>query len=143
MSFFDQIAGMLPGHQTTGAAGVPSQLIALLASQPGGLGGLVEKFQSAGLGGVMQSWISTDANQPVAPDQVHSALGPDLVQQLATRTGLPIGQVLQLASQHLPALIDHMTPEGQVPANHSFMDSGLAFLKSQMGTPAAPPAADA
>ncbi len=141
MSFFDQIAGMLPGHPQTGEAGLPSQLIGLLASQPGGLAGVVGQFQNAGLGGVVQSWISNGSNAPVAPDQVHQALGADQVNELAQRTGLPVQQVLQLAAQYLPQIVDHMTPEGQVPQNHSFLDAGLSFLKQYAGAPQTPPAA--
>lgn len=138
MSFFDQIAGMLPGHAQTGEAGLPSQLIGMLASQPGGLQGLVSQFESAGLGGVMQSWVANGSNQAVAPDQVHQALGSEQVDQLAQRTGLPVQQVLQLAAQYLPQIVNHMTPEGEVPQNHSFMDAGLSFLKQMAGTPTPP-----
>jgi len=55
-----------------------------------------------------------------------------VLQQIAGRTGLPVEKVLPLIAQHLPQLIDGMTPNGQVPSSGSLLDAGLAFLKSRM-----------
>ena len=41
----------------------------------GGLAGLVERFQQAGLGNVLQSWIGTGANLPISGEQLASVLG--------------------------------------------------------------------
>ena len=68
------------------------------------------------MSGVIATWVGTGPNASVAPDQLHGALGSDLVQQLAQRTGLPIEQLMPLIAQHLPGLIDRATPDGQVPA---------------------------
>ena len=51
-------------------------------SQLGGLGGLVEKFQQAGLGDVVGSWIGTGQNQPISADQLSSVLGSDALLSL-------------------------------------------------------------
>jgi uncharacterized protein YidB (DUF937 family) len=80
----------------------------------------------------MSSWIGSGANQAVAPDALHGILGSDLVQQIAAKTGLPVEQLLPQIAQHLPQLVDAMTPNGQVPASGSLLDAGLAFLKSRM-----------
>src|ERR687886_47866 len=44
-----------------------------------GLGHLVERLTKGGLGGPVQSWVGPGQNQPVTPDQLHDALGPDVV----------------------------------------------------------------
>jgi uncharacterized protein YidB (DUF937 family) len=68
----------------------------------------------------------------VAPDAVHGILGTDLVQQISAKTGLPIAQLLPQIAQHLPGLVDGMTPNGQVPSGSaSLLNAGLAFLKSR------------
>jgi uncharacterized protein YidB (DUF937 family) len=91
MSLFDTIGSMLGKSEGTPAS-VPEALVAALGSQEGGLGGLIQKFQSAGLGDVISSWVGTGQNQTVAPDALRGILGSDLVQQIAARTGLPIEQ---------------------------------------------------
>ena len=54
-------------------------------------------------------------NQPISPDQMHQALGPDLLQQLAEKSGLSVQELTQKLSQVLPQVVDKMTPDGAVP----------------------------
>jgi len=131
MSLFDTIGSLL-GKSDGSSTTVPEALVAALGSQEGGLGGLVQKFQAAGLGDAISSWVGSGANQAVAPDALHSALGSELVQQISAKTGLPVEQLLPQIAQHLPQLIDAMTPNGQVLAGGRLLDAGLAFLKSRM-----------
>src|SRR5215472_5506489 len=112
MSIFDTIGSLL-GKSENSPMSVPEALVAALGSQDGGLGSLVQKFESAGLGGVISSWIGSGENQAVAPDALHGILGSDLVQQISAKTGLPIDQLLPQIAQHLPGLVDGMTPDGK------------------------------
>ncbi len=81
----------------------------------GGLQGLISKFEGAGLGGIAKSWVGNGANQPVSPDQVHSALGDDQVNAMASKSGMAPQSLLSELSQHLPGMVDKMTPNGQMP----------------------------
>ena len=81
----------------------------------GGLGGLLKQFQQKGLGDVVDSWIKTGPNTAVAPGQISGALGPDVIDTLARRTGLSKDQVLQILSQVLPNTVDQLTPQGRLP----------------------------
>ena len=85
----------------------------------GGLSGLLGMFQQAGLGNVAQSWVGSGANQQVTPDQLHQVFGQDRVQQMAQQTGLPPQDLLSQLSQHLPNLVDQMTPNGRMPDGHA------------------------
>ncbi len=133
MSLFDTIGSLL-GKSGDGSASVPEALLAAVGNQEGGLGGLVQKFESAGLGDTISSWIGTGENQGVSPDALHGILGSDLVQQIAAKTGLPVEQLLPQIAQHLPQLVDGMTPNGEVPSGGGLLDAGLAFLKGRMGS---------
>ena len=81
----------------------------------GGLGGLVSKFETAGAGPQVNSWVGPGVNQPVAPEQVGSALGPDVIAQLSARTGLNQQQILDGLAQVLPQLVHNLTPNGRLP----------------------------
>ena len=81
----------------------------------GGLGGLLKQFQQKGLGEVADSWIKTGPNDAVAPGQISDALGPDVIDTLAQRTGLSKDQVVQILSQVLPNVVDRLTPGGRLP----------------------------
>jgi len=84
-------------------------------SQHGGLAGLLQHLQGSGLGEQVQSWISTGANLPVSGDQLGSALGADLMGKLAAQAGVSQGEVGAQLAQWLPQIIDHLTPNGQLP----------------------------
>ena len=131
MSLFDTIGSLL-GRTEGSSTSVPEALVAALGSHEGGLGGLIGKFESAGLGPAISSWVDNGANQPVSADALHGILGSDLVQQVAAKTGLPIEQLLPQIAEHLPQLVDGMTPNGQVPSGNSLVDAGLSFLKNRM-----------
>jgi uncharacterized protein YidB (DUF937 family) len=84
----------------------------------GGLGGLLKQFQQAGFGDAINSWINTGPNKSVAPDQISEALGPEIIDQLSQRTGLPRDEVASILSQVLPLIVDQLTPEGRLPTQH-------------------------
>ena len=82
----------------------------------GGLGGLLKQFQQAGFGDTINSWINTGPNKPVAPAQVSDVLGPEIIDMLSQRTGLPRDQVASILSQVLPQIVDQLTPDGRLPS---------------------------
>ena len=81
----------------------------------GGLSGLLQSFQQGGHGDVINSWIGPGQNQPIAPDQLHQALGPDAVNNLSRLTGLPADQLVSELSRVLPGVVDKLTPQGRMP----------------------------
>ena len=81
----------------------------------GGLGGLLDKLQQGGLGNVTNSWIGSGQNQPVSPNQVGSALGPNIIKTLAQQSGLSEDELTKQLSQVLPGVVDKLTPNGRLP----------------------------
>ncbi|HEX4242885.1 MAG TPA: YidB family protein [Steroidobacteraceae bacterium] len=110
MGMFDGIVGGLVGAEM---ASVVNGLI----EQHGGVQGIVAQLEQQGLGNTVRSWIGTGPNQPISPDQVHQAFGPDLVKQLAARVGMSPEDLAAKLSQVLPQAIDKLTPGGTVPKN--------------------------
>jgi uncharacterized protein YidB (DUF937 family) len=82
----------------------------------GGLGGLLKQFQQGGFGDAINSWIGTGSNKPVSVSEVSNALGPQIIDTLSQRTGLPKDQILQILSQVLPGMVDQLTPDGRLPS---------------------------
>jgi uncharacterized protein YidB (DUF937 family) len=112
------LSNLLGDAAAEGAQLDPNRLISgvqeVFASK-GGVEGLVSSLRAGGLGGVVDSWVSTGTNVPVEPQQLGAALGPDTVNQLSAKTGLSIEMLLPLLAAFLPMIIDHLTPNGQVP----------------------------
>lgn len=91
--------------------------LSLLANngQNGGLHGLVERFQEAGLGNVISSWIGSGENVPITPEQVQEALGGGHLQQISEETGLTQEETARQLSESLPTLVDKLTPAAHIP----------------------------
>ncbi len=81
----------------------------------GGLGGLLNKLQQGGLGNVANSWVGSGQNQPVAPGQLGSALGPNIIKTLAQKSGISEDELTKQLSQVLPGIVDKLTPNGRLP----------------------------
>ncbi|MEO5793538.1 MAG: YidB family protein [Rhodoferax sp.] len=81
----------------------------------GGLGGLVGKFEQAGLGNVVGSWIGGGQNQPISADQLSNVLGSDALSGIAAKLGVDPSEAAGQLAQVLPGLVDHLTPAGQAP----------------------------
>ena len=81
----------------------------------GGLGGLAEKFQQAGMGDVLGSWIGTGQNQPISGDQLSNVLGSDALAGIAAQLGLQPQEAAGQLAQVLPGVVDQLTPQGQAP----------------------------
>lgn len=90
----------------------------------GGLGGLLHSFEQNGMGQTAQSWIGSGQNQPVAPTQVQQAIGPDMIRELAQRTGRSEQEVAQQLAQELPDIVNRLTPQGRMPTH----DEASGFL---------------
>ena len=80
----------------------------------GGLGSVVEQLQQSSIGSQVSSWIGAGPNLPVNPDQITQAM-PQVVSDLAAKTGQSAGDVATELSQLLPNLIDKVTPGGSIP----------------------------
>ena len=113
------IFGSIFGSAVKGIAGqletaaLPAILAQVLGKTDlGSVGGLLQKLQQSGLGPQVASWLGNGQNMPISVDQLKQALGNHQLGQLATQFGIPVDQLLGQLSQHLPAAVDHMSPNG-------------------------------
>ncbi len=81
----------------------------------GGLRDLVERFKQSGHGQTADSWVNTGPNQPLGPDQLEQAIGPDVLNTLSQQTGLSREELLSRLTRELPAAVDKFTPQGRLP----------------------------
>jgi uncharacterized protein YidB (DUF937 family) len=82
----------------------------------GGLAGLVQKFEQGGLATIVQSWIGNGPNQPVSAQQLQQILGGTHLQDLAAKLGVSPEAAAQQLAQVLPHVVNHLTPDGKLPA---------------------------
>ena len=116
MSLFDSVLSAVSNHVEQ-QGGIAKVLSGLLANngELGGLNGLVDKFNQAGMGEVVSSWIGTGANQPISGDQLSQVLGGDMLGKVAGQLGMDPAQLSGQLSAMLPGLVDQLTPNGAIP----------------------------
>lgn len=131
MSLLDSLGSLLGGNQGSGGNSLISVAGALI-QQAGGVQGLTSTLQQHGLGGAVQSWVGTGANQAISGDQLNEVLqksGLDsVVNNAAGKLGVDPGQLVGQLAQVLPHAVDHLTPNGEVPSN-----GGGGFDLSMLG----------
>lgn len=124
--------GGLGGNGALLAALLP-MAFQMIQSQ-GGLSGLAAKFQNAGMGEQVKSWVGTGANQVISGANVVQAVGGDAIAQMAKQLDLPQDKVSGGLAEVLPEIVNRMTPHGSVPDNHhQMLDQGLAALTKMLG----------
>ncbi|MQR01741.1 YidB family protein [Glaciimonas soli] len=103
------VSGLLNAFSGQQAAGT--------AAAGGGIGAILGQLEASGLGDQVKSWVGNGANLPVSADQIHAALGSSpLLQQLAQSAGITPEAVSGHLAEILPGAINHLTPNGEVPA---------------------------
>lgn len=119
MGLFDSVLGAVSSQlqEQVGGGNLTQVLGNLLANngELGGLQGMMEKFNQAGLGNVLSSWIGSGSNLPISADQLSSVLGPDTLSKLAGQVGMDGSQLTDQLAQILPGLVDKLTPNGTAP----------------------------
>jgi uncharacterized protein YidB (DUF937 family) len=109
----DVLKGGLGGLLAGGAAG---------SVISGGLGDLLKQFQQSGHGDTANSWVSPGPNKQIAPGDLANALGADQISSLMSQSGMSRDELLAGLSQHLPEVINHLTPNGRLPTEDEVAD---------------------
>jgi uncharacterized protein YidB (DUF937 family) len=129
MGILDNLESMAAG-KVAGSNPAAAEILQMIQNHPGGLSGLVQSFQTNGLGGLVNSWTGTGENQAVSSAQIQQVLGSDKIQAIAQKLGISPEVASSTLSQLLPTMVDKLTPNGQVPEHGSLLQMGESVLAS-------------
>lgn len=116
MGLFDSISNTVLGKFMGGTQGNVAGIATELLNEHGGLSGLLDKFKKGGLGDVALSWVGKGENLPITAEQVSSILGNSTIANLAEKFGVSPETMSAQLAEHLPAIVDKVTPSGEVNA---------------------------
>ena len=102
------LGGMLGGLLGGAAAG---------GALNSGLRNLIGDMEQNGQGDAARSWVSSGPNQPLPPGDLAQAIGADDIDAVSQQTGVPRDDMLAMLSQHLPDLVNQLTPNGRLPTD--------------------------
>lgn len=134
MGLLDDVMGKAIGvapAQDGSQNSLASAVLSMLSNQSGGISGLVQQFADRGLGNIVSSWVSTGQNLPITAEQLQSVLGSEQVREIAAKAGIPPETAQNGLAQILPQLVDHLTPNGEVPQG-DLMSKGMELLKGRL-----------
>ena len=138
MGLLDGLLGSVMGGMFGGAQQQPTNPLLAIAlqmlQQNGGLQGILAKAQQAGYGEQVQSWIGTGQNLPIDAGALSQIFGHGQLGQVAQQLGVSRDEAAGQLAQTLPQMVDEMTPQGQIPADHeNLVSRTLAILQQQRG----------
>ena len=129
MGLFDSVAGAVLG-KLGGDQGGMAQVAMEMFNQNGGLSGILEKFKEGGLGETAASWVGTGANIPVSAEDISNVLGNGTIAAMAAKFGINPETLSAQIAEHLPSVVDKLTPDGEVPAESGgLLSTVLGMLK--------------
>lgn len=129
MGLLDSVAGAMLG-KLGGEQGGMAQIAMDLLNQNGGLSGVLDKFKQGGLADAAASWVGKGENMPVSADQIASVLGNGQLAEMAAKFGINPETLSAQIAQHLPGVVDKLTPDGEVPAESgNILSTVLGMLK--------------
>jgi uncharacterized protein YidB (DUF937 family) len=115
MGLFDKVvSGMVKGlANAVDPAAIPGLVSQYLAkTEIGDTTGLIARLRQGGLDREVDSWLGPGPNLPVSPEQLRSALGENVLDQIVALTGIPADKLLVLMAGYLPNAVDAMSSNG-------------------------------
>ncbi len=136
MGLFDSIVSAVEGQTGAGGQGNLMESVMGMINHPdvGGLSGLVQKLEQSGLGPQVASWVGNGNNLPVSTEQIQNALNSQALQDIAAKFGLNTSDAANQLASLLPQVINHLTPNGQVPAQGDLTQEVLSGLSGLFGS---------
>lgn len=134
ISLLPVVLSMLASRRSAGSVNPGGGLGGMFGGGSGGgagLGGLLDQFRQRGLSSQADSWVSTGANQSLAPEDVNGVLGDEGISRIAQEAGLSDVETSAGLAQLLPDVVDRLTPNGQVPSDDD-LNSSLGDLLGRL-----------
>ena len=115
------------------AGALISAFLALMTdSESGGFAGFINRFRTAGLGDLADSWVSSGANTPVSNEQLESALGEDTLRGISEKIGADYETTVGASGYVIPHIVDDLTPDGEIPGDDDLLSRiGDLFNRSR------------
>jgi len=138
MALFDSVISEVKerfGLSTEKAGELLAALLGLISDpKSGGFGGFINRFDSVGLGDTARSWITTGDNTPLSNEQLESALGEGTMASVADQAGVDRETATTAIAGMIPAVVDDLTPDGEIPDESNLLSKIGGFLSDWGGT---------
>lgn len=130
-----QVVSSQLGNRSGGGLNKNTLLLALIPvvlafiQKNGGLSGVLNKFNGAGLDNKAQSWVALDQdNDGLDAGDVMRLFDNDDINNVCQQTGASQGEVCQGIAELLPQVMNDLTPNGSVGADETVANNEISEL---------------
>ncbi len=88
----------------------------LIARQPGGIDGFLDRFKAAGFAAKVASWVGRTDAVPLSGQEVEEALGSDVVSEIADKAGVSQRFARTILGYAIPKIIAQLARGGTIPS---------------------------
>ena len=111
---FDKLIQEIGARYHLGPKGrsLVQETLDLIARQPGGIDGFLDRFKAAGFAEKVASWVGRTDAVPLSGQEVEEALGSDVVSEIADKAGVSQRFARTILGYAIPKIIGQLAQDG-------------------------------
>lgn len=119
MASFDELIQEIGARYHLGPKARPlmHEALRLITEEPGGIGGFLNRFKSAGFSTEVASWLNGQGAVPLSARQMEQTLGSDVVYGIAHKIGMSQSFTGTVLGYTIPKIIGFLAPSGVIPSS--------------------------
>ncbi|MGH6834076.1 MAG: OmpA family protein [Methylocella sp.] len=122
-------------HLGPKSSSLVEETLDLIARQPGGIGGFLDRFKTAGFAAEVASWVGGTDAVPLSGQEVEETLGSEVISEIADETGVSQRFARTIMAYAIPKIIGQLAQGGAIPpaipaAAARFQDLAIALSSS-------------
>ena len=116
LNTFDKLIQEIGARYHLGSEGrsLVQETLDLIARQPGGIDGFLDRFKAAGFAAKVASWVGRTDALPLSGQEVEEALGADVVSEIADKTGVSQRFTRTILGYAIPKIIGQLAQGGAI-----------------------------
>jgi OmpA-OmpF porin, OOP family len=137
MATFDKLIQEIGARYHLGPKGrsLVQDTLDLIARQPGGIDGFLDRFKAAGFAAEVASWVGGTDAVPLAGHEVEEVLGSGVISEIADKAGVSQSFARTILGYAIPKIIGQLAQGGAIPsailgAASSFPDLAIPLSSS-------------
>jgi OOP family OmpA-OmpF porin len=118
MATFDKLIQEIGARYHLGSKGssLVQETLDLIARQPGGIGGFLDRFKAAGFAAEVASWVGGTDAVPLSGQEVEETLGSDVISEIADKAGVSQRFAGTILGSAIPKIIGQLALGGAFPS---------------------------
>ncbi len=118
MATFDKLIQEIGARFPLGPKGssLVQETLDLVARQPGGIGGFLDRFKAAGFAAEVASWVEGTDAVPLSGQEVEETLGSGVISEIADKAGISQRFAGTILGYAIPKIIGQLAQGGAIPS---------------------------